>query len=545
MAYFFGGALSTPVGQQIARATDNAASAGDLQLHLDICDTINETDSGPKDAIAALRKRITSNLKNFHVINLSLTVLETASKNCGIRFHIRIAQKEFLQDLMKVISVKNNPPTIVKERVLSLIQQWADAFRANTQLSAVVELYNQLKQEGVEFPAQDLDNMAPINTPDKPKSETPTTTRSNPSELQLTQAAQLPASQGTPPTQRPAGRHPPSLSGTQQAKLLSEIDVVQRNIDVMNEILIENQPGKEEEGIVPLMEELNTTTRKMQERVTELIGRMQDSDMMVGLLALNDTLNALFIRYDRHVKNRQAVLQGATEGPGESEQTTELITMPTTSTNASDVQYPSMDDDEPPPYQPSSVQLPSQPPPSQPLLEPLIDLSTDPTATSSTTTTTDNDLASQLAALGLDQPPPAAAAGTVIPTTSATTTALDNFDEFDIFAQSRQAYSDTSGSTYDDNRATMDANLADVVQGKPLQTTTDQTLASLDEWLNVTDLNIPPSDTNPTTKDESATSAEFDQFLAQRVTVGTSLPPARTKPQMQKAEEQNDELFAL
>ena len=28
----------------------------------------------PKDAIAALRKRITSNLKNFHVINLSLTV---------------------------------------------------------------------------------------------------------------------------------------------------------------------------------------------------------------------------------------------------------------------------------------------------------------------------------------------------------------------------------------------------------------------------------------------------------------------------------------
>ena len=76
----------------------------------------------PKDAIAALRKRITSNLKNFHVINLSLTVsvandvtfrvqdksqvLETASKNCGIRFHTRIAQKDFLQDLLKVISPK-------------------------------------------------------------------------------------------------------------------------------------------------------------------------------------------------------------------------------------------------------------------------------------------------------------------------------------------------------------------------------------------------------------------------------------------------------
>lgn len=88
----------------------------------------------------------------------------------------------------------------------------------------------------------------------------------------------------------------------------------------------------------------------MQERVTELIGRIQDSDMMgmcgdeqlnychyfivVGLLALNDSLNALFIRYDRHMKNRQAVLQGATEEQRESEQTTDMITMPTTSADA-------------------------------------------------------------------------------------------------------------------------------------------------------------------------------------------------------------------
>lgn len=37
---------NTDVNGDLARATDNAASAGDLQLHLDICDAINETDSG-------------------------------------------------------------------------------------------------------------------------------------------------------------------------------------------------------------------------------------------------------------------------------------------------------------------------------------------------------------------------------------------------------------------------------------------------------------------------------------------------------------------
>ena len=96
-------------------------------------------------------------------------------------------------------------------------------------------------------------------------------------------------------------------------------------------------------------------------------------------------------------------------------------------------------EDEPPPYQPSP-QLPSQP---QPLLEPLIDLSADQVPTTSTTTT-GGDLISQLAALGLDQPPPAATDVPITTTTAAATTnAPDTFDEFDIFAQSRQAYSDT------------------------------------------------------------------------------------------------------
>ena len=79
------------------------------------------------------------------------------------------------------------------------------------------------------------------------------------------------------------------------------------------------------------------------------------------------------------------------------------------------------------------------------MLEPLIDLSNDqvPVPTAATTV---GDLNSQLAALGLDQPPPAA---TDVPTTTtATTNAPDTFDEFDIFAQSRQAYSDTRCDTY-------------------------------------------------------------------------------------------------
>ena len=60
----------------------------------------------PKEAVAALKKRFSGAGKNFHVVNLTLTVLETCVKNCGHRFHVKIAQKDFLSELVKVINPK-------------------------------------------------------------------------------------------------------------------------------------------------------------------------------------------------------------------------------------------------------------------------------------------------------------------------------------------------------------------------------------------------------------------------------------------------------
>jgi len=62
---------------------------------------------------------------------------------------------------------KNDPPTAVQEKVLSLIQSWADAFRQQAELTGVVQVYHDLKQKGIEFPMTDLDTMAPILTPQR------------------------------------------------------------------------------------------------------------------------------------------------------------------------------------------------------------------------------------------------------------------------------------------------------------------------------------------------------------------------------------------
>ena len=55
----------------------------------------------------------------------------------------------------------------MKERVLGLIQYWADAFRGRPQLGTVEEVYEDLKAQGVEFPPVDLDQLAPVQTPSR------------------------------------------------------------------------------------------------------------------------------------------------------------------------------------------------------------------------------------------------------------------------------------------------------------------------------------------------------------------------------------------
>uniref|UniRef100_A0A3B3DTN2 VHS domain-containing protein n=1 Tax=Oryzias melastigma TaxID=30732 RepID=A0A3B3DTN2_ORYME len=61
------------------RATSGSLQVEDWGLNMEICDIINETDEGPKDAVKAIKKRIVGN-KNFREIMLALTVSSAPSQ---------------------------------------------------------------------------------------------------------------------------------------------------------------------------------------------------------------------------------------------------------------------------------------------------------------------------------------------------------------------------------------------------------------------------------------------------------------------------------
>ncbi|XP_049492814.1 TOM1-like protein 2 isoform X4 [Panthera uncia] len=302
------------------KATDGSLQSEDWTLNMEICDIINETEEGPKDAIRALKKRLNGN-RNYREVMLALTVLETCVKNCGHRFHILVANRDFIDSvLVKIISPKNNPPTIVQDKVLALIQAWADAFRSSPDLTGVVHIYEELKRKGVEFPMADLDALSPIHTPQRSVPEVdPAATVPRPQSQQRTSAS----SYSSPPPAPYSAPQAPALSVTgpitanseQIARLRSELDVVRGNTKVMSEMLTEMVPGQEDSSDLELLQELNRTCRAMQQRIVELISRVSNEEVTEELLHVNDDLNNVFLRYERFERYRSGrSVQNASNG---------------------------------------------------------------------------------------------------------------------------------------------------------------------------------------------------------------------------------------
>ncbi|XP_044105239.1 TOM1-like protein 2 isoform X5 [Neovison vison] len=290
------------------KATDGSLQSEDWTLNMEICDIINETEEGPKDAIRALKKRLNGN-RNYREVMLALTVLETCVKNCGHRFHILVANRDFIDSvLVKIISPKNNPPTIVQDKVLALIQAWADAFRSSPDLTGVVHIYEELKRKGVEFPMADLDALSPIHTPQRSVPEVdPAATMPRSQSQQRTSGSSYsspPAPYSAPQAPALSVTGPITANSEQIARLRSELDVVRGNTKVMSEMLTEMVPGQEDSSDLELLQELNRTCRAMQQRIVELISRVSNEEVTEELLHVNDDLNNVFLRYERFERYR-------------------------------------------------------------------------------------------------------------------------------------------------------------------------------------------------------------------------------------------------
>lgn len=101
---------------------------------------------GSDKALKYLKKRF--ELRHVKVQNLTLIVLDTCQKKCGHMFRERVPSSDLFADLIKVATLKRKVDVQIYNKVLALIEDWAEAL----DLPSYKQAHHQLKMGSVQFP---------------------------------------------------------------------------------------------------------------------------------------------------------------------------------------------------------------------------------------------------------------------------------------------------------------------------------------------------------------------------------------------------------
>ncbi|XP_040856224.1 TOM1-like protein 1 isoform X1 [Ochotona curzoniae] len=284
---------ATSVGHLIEKATFAGVQTEDWGQFMHICDIINTTQEGPKDAVKALKKRISKNY-NHKEIQLTLSLIDMCMQNCGPSFQSLIVKKDFVKDsLVKLLNPRYNLPLDIQNRILNFIKTWSQGFPGGVDVTEVKEVYLDLLKKGVQFPSSEAEvqstrhETAPVSS--QPSTSVPTAPALSPVNGPKTTTI--------------------TLVPEQIGKLHSELDMVKMNVSVMFEILLENTPGSENRDDIELLQKLYKTSREMQERIMDLLVVVENEDVTAELIQVNEDLNNAILGYERFTRNQQRILE--------------------------------------------------------------------------------------------------------------------------------------------------------------------------------------------------------------------------------------------
>ncbi|KAG0256546.1 hypothetical protein BG011_004436 [Mortierella polycephala] len=288
----------------IERACDPSRFEPDLALNLEICDVIKEKQKNtPREAAVYIVRLVNS--RNMHVGMLALALLDNCVKNCGYPFHLQIATKEFLNELVRKFPERPlTVPTPVQTRILELIQEWYQTLckssRYKEDLVHIKDMHRLLTYKGYRFPQLKGDSASVLN---------PVAALKSPAELEeedrAAQAAKLQEliRRGRPEDVRAANELVKKMTGYEQEEkpdyaeqAASELDKILQKAALLTEMLNDVKPG-EIIGRGDIFEELLGTCKAAQPKIQKFINEGEEDENIEKLLQVNDIINSVIEQY--------------------------------------------------------------------------------------------------------------------------------------------------------------------------------------------------------------------------------------------------------
>ncbi|KAG9455176.1 hypothetical protein H6P81_008080 [Aristolochia fimbriata] len=261
---------------RVEKATSDLLIGPDWTMNMDICDSINTEPWLAKDVGKAVKKRLQH--KSPRVQLLALTLLETMIKNCGDHVHFQVAERNILQEMIKIVKKKTDMH--VRDKILLLLDSWQEAFGGpGGKYPQYYWAYEELRRSGVQFP-QRTREAAPIFTP-------PVT---HPTARHAIAGYGMPSN-----TTR---RLDEAMASDMESLSLSNLNSMESVSELLDDMLQALNPGDSEAVKDEVIEDLVNRCRSNQKKLMQLLNSTVDEELLGQGLELNDSLQTLLAKHD-------------------------------------------------------------------------------------------------------------------------------------------------------------------------------------------------------------------------------------------------------
>ncbi|KAK8233929.1 class E vacuolar protein-sorting machinery protein HSE1 [Phyllosticta capitalensis] len=152
----------------VVKATDENLTSENWEYILDVCDKVGATDSGARDVVAALIKRLAHRNANVQLYTLELA--NALSKNCGLKIHKELASRSFTDALLRLTNDRNTHQQ-VKAKILERMEEWTEMFSKSPELGIMEQAYMRLKTQNPTLRPPSKPGKTQITETDRAKEE--------------------------------------------------------------------------------------------------------------------------------------------------------------------------------------------------------------------------------------------------------------------------------------------------------------------------------------------------------------------------------------